>query len=76
MFFVCLFFGLLSLFRAAPAAYGSSQARGLIGAAAAGLATATAMPDLGHVCDLCQSSRQCQILYLLSKAIDRHPSGC
>ena len=32
-FFVCLFL----LFRAAPAAYGGSQAKGRIGAAAAGL---------------------------------------
>ena len=32
------------LFRATPAAYGNSQARGHIGAAAEAYATATAMP--------------------------------
>ena len=36
------FFG---VFRATPMAYGSSQSRGRIGAAAATYATATAMPD-------------------------------
>ena len=41
------------LFKATPAAYGSSQARGRIGATAAGL---------------CHSSWQCQILNPLSKA--------
>ena len=35
-FFVCLFFAFL-LFRATPMAYGGSQARGQIGATAAGL---------------------------------------
>ena len=35
--FVCLFFCLLALSRAVPAAYGGSQARGLTGAVAAGL---------------------------------------
>ena len=48
--FVCFVF---CLFRAAVAAYGCSQARGLIGATAAGL----------H-----HSSQQCQILNPLSKA--------
>ena len=36
-FFLLLFFGLFVIFRAAPMAYGSSQARGLIRATAAGL---------------------------------------
>ena len=45
LFFV--FFCLLAFSRAAPMAYGDSQARGLIGAVAAGLyATVTATPDL------------------------------
>ena len=35
--FVCLFFVFLLFLWAAPTAYGGSQARGLIGAAAAGL---------------------------------------
>ena len=50
--FVCLFV----LFRAAPAAYGSSQARGRIRAAAA-YATATATQDPSQVCVLHHSSR-------------------
>ena len=45
-------------FRAAPVAYGSSQARGQIRAVAAAYATATAMPDPGCVCDLHHSSWQ------------------
>ena len=53
-FFFCLF-------RAAPTAYGGSQARGRSGAAAPGLATATAMPDPGHICNLYQSSWQRRI---------------
>ena len=45
--FCFLFFVFLSFFRAAPAAYGGSQARGPIGAVAAGLhyTIVTAMPD-------------------------------
>ena len=50
-------------FRAAPTAYGGSQARGLIGAVAA---TTTATPDPS--CILHQSSQQQQILNPLSKA--------
>ena len=49
-------------------AYGSSQARGWIRAAAA---TATAMQDLSRVWDLHHSSRQHQILDPLSKTRDR-----
>ena len=56
--------------RAAPAAYGGSQARGLIRAVAAGLRTATATPDPSHVCDLHHSSLQHQIPNPLSKAKD------
>ena len=59
------------LFWATPMAYEGSQARGLIGAIAAGLHLATAMPDPSHVCDLHQSSQQCQILNPLSEARDR-----
>ena len=57
------------LFRAAPTAYGSSQARGQFGAVATG--TTTAMPDLSHVCDLHHSSEQHWILNPLSKARDQ-----
>ena len=41
-----------SFFRASPLAYGGSQARGQIRAAATGLPTATAKPDLSCVCNL------------------------
>ena len=34
-------------------------------------ATATAMQDLSHICNLCRSLQQCQIFYPLSKARDR-----
>ena len=69
--FIYLFF---CLFRATPAAYGGSQARGLIGAVAAAYTTATATPDLSHVCGLYHSSQQCWISSPLSKARDR-PHG-
>ena len=66
------FFGtsLFFLFRAAPVAPGSSQARGQIGAAAAIYNTATAIPDLSCICDLCYSLRQCRILKPMSEARD------
>ena len=53
-FFVKVFFLFFqNFFMAAPMAYGSSQARGQIGAAAAGLQhTATATPDPSAICDL------------------------
>ena len=57
-------------FRAAHAAYGSSQARGPIGASTA-TATATATQDPSWVCDLPHSSRQCWILNPLSEARDQ-----
>ena len=43
VFYFIVFYFVFCLFRAAPTAYGSSQAMGLIGAVA--YATATAMPD-------------------------------
>ena len=52
-------------------AYGSSQARGQIGAAVATYATAVPMRHLSRICDLCHSSRQHQILNPLTKARDR-----
>ena len=58
-------------FRAALAAYGSSQARGQIGAAGAAYVTAIAMPDLSHICDLHCSLRQCWILNPLREARDQ-----
>ena len=60
-----IFFVFFCLFRAAPVAYGGSQARGLMGAAA------TATPDLSHVCDLHHSSQQRRICNPLRKAKDR-----
>ena len=45
------------LFRATPAAYGSSQAMGPIGAAVLAYATATPMPDLSLVYELYCSSQ-------------------
>ena len=62
LFFVCLF---VCHFRAKPAAYGGSQARGPMGA------RATATPDLSHVCYLYHSSQQRWILNPLSKARNR-----
>ena len=54
-----------------PAAYGHSWARDQIGAATAGLCTATAMPDPSHICDLHHSLQQHQILKPPSEAKDR-----
>ena len=57
----------------APVAFGSSQGRGWIGAAAEAYATAraTAVVDLSLICNVYHSLRQCQILNPLSKARDR-----
>ena len=57
------------LFRAAPVAYGGSQARAPKELWPA-YATATATRDPSHVCDLYHSSRQCWILNPLSEARD------
>ena len=61
-----LFFFFLP-FRAIPATYGGSHARGQIGATAT--ATATGTQDLSHICNLHHSSRR-QILNPLSEARD------
>ena len=62
------------LFRAAPAAYGSSQARGWMGAIATATATATstatATMDLSSIYNLHHSSCQHWILNLLREAQD------
>ena len=52
---------LFLLFRATPVAYGGSQDRGQIQAAAAGLHHRTATPDLGLICSLHHSSGPHQI---------------
>ena len=62
----------LFCFRAAPRAYGSSQSiKAESELQVQAYATATAMPDLSHICNLHHSSRQHQILNPLSKATDR-----
>ena len=62
------FFFCCCLFRAALAAYGDSQARGLIRAT---YITATATRNQSRVCDLHHSSLQCQILNPLSETRNR-----
>ena len=54
------------LFRAPPASYGGSQARGQIRAAA--YTTATAIPDASLIYNLHHSSQPCGILNLLREA--------
>ena len=64
--FIYLFFP-----RAAPEAYGGSQARGLIGAVATtAYARTTATQDPSCVCNLHHSSQQCRFLNPLSKTRD------
>ena len=63
-FFFFFFFG---SFRAAPVAYGSSQARGQLELQLQAYTTATAMPDPSRVCDLHHSS-WCRILNPLNEA--------
>ena len=58
-------------FTAAPVAYGSSQPRGLIGAAAEVFTIARATPDPSCICDICHGLRQHQILNPESKARDQ-----
>ena len=69
--FVFLFF-FFFLFRATPAAYGDSQARGQIAARAA-----TATPDPSYICSLHHSSWQHRIPEPLSKGqgLNPHPHG-
>ena len=64
---VCVYTHARALFRAALA-YGSFPVG--IGATAAGLCYSNIMPDKSHVCDLHQSSWQCQIINPLSRARD------
>ena len=64
----CLVSFLFFLFMAAPAVYGSSQARGRIRAIDEAYAIAMATWDLSHICDLCHSLQQHWILNTLSKA--------
>ena len=71
--FYNIFFSLslsLFFFKAAPEAYGGSQARGRIRAELLAYTTAIATQDLNNICDLRQSSQQHQILNPLSEAWD------
>ena len=63
--YLFFFFFFFFLSRAALMAYGTSQARGQIGAVAA------ATPDLSHICDPHHSSWQHLILNPLSETRDR-----
>ena len=65
------FFCLFIFFRAAPTAYGGSQARGSNWSYSyQPVPQPAAMPDLSCVCDLHHRSQQCRILDLLSQARD------
>ena len=56
---------------AVPTAYGSSWARGQIGAAAEAYGTATETMDPSHICGVGHSLWQCQILKPLTKTRDQ-----
>ena len=58
-------------FRATPVAYGSSQARDPVKAAAAGLHLSHSNARSSRICDLHQSSQQHRILNPLSEARDQ-----
>ena len=68
LFNFTFFFLFVFYFRAAPMAYGGSQARSWRGTVAT---TATAAPDPSLVCDLHHSAQQCSILYPWSEARDQ-----
>ena len=70
-FFFFFFFFFFCLFRAAYTAYGGSQARGPIGAVAAGLYQSHSNTGSGCDCNLYHSSWQRQILNPLSEARDQ-----
>ena len=65
-----LFFFYFCFFLATPVAHGSSWARGQVGTTAEASTTATATPDLSHICDICPNLQQSQILNPLSEARD------
>ena len=65
-FFLCVF----AISRAAPVAYGGSQARRPIRAVAAGIRQSHSKRDRSLVCNLHHSSQQCRILNPLSEARD------
>ena len=65
-----LFLFTFLLFRAALTTSGSSQARGQIGAAAAGLCRSCSNWDLSCICDLHHNSWKCRILNPLNGTLD------
>ena len=67
---ICTTFFFFWLFRAAPMAYGSSQARSLTELKPLAYATATATPDLSHICHLHHSSLHCRIFHPVGEARD------
>ena len=71
--FVVVVVVVVLLFRAAPAAYGGSQARGLIGAVATGLlqSHSNAGSELSRVCDLHHSLQQRRVLNPRREAKDQ-----
>ena len=71
-YYVNWFIYLFMLFKAVPAAYGSSQGRGGIGASATGLCHSHSNSGSSHVCNLHHSSGQRQIPNPLSQA--RNPA--
>ena len=71
LFLFFLFFLFLPFLGLLPAAYGGSQARGLIGAVAADLRHSHSKAGSEPCRDLYHSSRQCQIFNPLSKATDQ-----
>ena len=69
---MCFFFFFFFFFRAAPVGYGSSGARGHIGATAEDCTIPTATLDPSHIWDLCSSLWQCQTL---SQGWNLHPQS-
>ena len=69
--YILIFFFVFCLFRAPPLAYGGPRLRVKSELGLPAYATATAMPDPSHVCDLYHSSQQCWIPSPLSEARDR-----
>ena len=71
LFFFFSFFFSFFAFQGCAMTYGGSQLGVKLELQLLAYATATAMPDPSHICDLHQSTHQCRILNLLSKARDR-----
>ena len=59
------FFFFFFLFMATPVAYGSSRARGQIGAAAVCLHYSHSNKDPSHICDLCHNFWEYRIFFIL-----------